>query len=69
MHGHRFEVIYDLHDTVDYLQAFQIVILTETQSMATQILPEYQRFEIPAGRSGAKGEGLSSTSTQLLHME
>ena len=26
--------------------------------MAVQILPEYQRYEVPASRSGAKGEGV-----------
>ena len=33
----------DLHDTADYLRTFQIVTLTETQSLKVQILPEYQR--------------------------
>ena len=37
----------DLHDTLAYLETFQIIILTETRSVRVDILSDYQRFEIP----------------------
>ena len=44
--------------TLAYLETFQIIILTETRSVRVDILPDYQRFEIPSSRPGARGEGL-----------
>ena len=52
------DVKLDLHDTAQYLCAFHIVILAETQSVSVSIPPEYHQYEIPAARPGAKGEGI-----------
>ena len=41
-----------------YLETFQIILLTESRSVKVDILPEYQRFEVPSTRPGARGEGL-----------
>ena len=48
----------DLHATQQYLSSFHVIILTETQSPRADTMPEYDRHEIPAGRPGARGEGI-----------
>ena len=37
---------------------FHVIILLETRAMAVSILPKYVRFQLPASRPGARGEGL-----------
>ena len=46
----------DMHDTIQYIETFDVALLTETRSASYEVFQSYQHFSLPVTDSGRAGQ-------------
>ena len=47
-----------MHDTIQYIETFDVALLTETRSASYEVFQSYQHFSLPVTDSGRAGQGV-----------
>lgn len=55
-----------MHDTAQYIQSFDIALLTETRCASSDLFPTFQQFSLPVSEPGRAGHGVSVLVSPLL---
>ena len=55
-----------MHDTAQYIQSFDIALLTETRCASSDLFPAFQQFSLPVSEPGRAGHGVSVLVSPLL---